>query len=184
MLSKSQREHIKSLVRTMQIIVLALAGSVVLFMVVVLVMQAGGQVAQQVPREPLISYAAIIFAFVSLALWVVVPRLIAGQMRLAIADGKPVNSSDGGAFVSEEMREIHPLIAMYQTTLILACAILEGAAFFNVVAFLLERQQMNFIAAGVLALLIFSQVPTGGRLVSWVEDELGNIDRLRSMRRT
>jgi hypothetical protein len=80
------------------------------------------------------------------------------------------------------MKPLHSLVASYQTTLIISCAILEGAGFFNGVAFMLERQQMNLIAGAALAVLILIQLPTAGRLVSWVEDELNTIDRLRSMR--
>lgn len=183
MLSNDQREHIKSLLRPMQIIVFALFMGLMTFLVVIVAMRLGtppdGQAGP--PREPFLSYIAIIAAFVAPVAAVFVPRLVAASMRQAIVDGKPMTDM-GMPHASEELRQVHPLVAMYQTTLIIGCGILEGAAFFNAVVFMLERQQMNLIAAAVLAVLILVQFPTGGRLVSWVEDELNNIDRLRSMR--
>jgi hypothetical protein len=181
MLSGDQREHVQSLLRPMQIIVFALFMGLMSFLVVIVVMRVGQPpVGQEAPR-PFVSYLALVAAFVApVAAWVV-PRILAGLMRQEIIDGKST-AHLGMQPVSEEMKPLHSLVAAYQTTLIVSCAILEGAGFFNVVAYLLERQQMNAIAAVVLAVLILMQFPTSGRLVSWVEDELNTIDRLRSMR--
>jgi hypothetical protein len=181
MLSSDQREHVQSLVRPMQIIVFALFMGLMSFLVVMVVMRPQLQPAGQAAPQPFISYLAIIAAVVAPVVAWIVPRTIAGSMRQEMVEGKST-AHVGMPHVAEEMKPLHSLIATYQTTLIVSCAILEGAGFFNVVAYLLEHQQMNAIAAVVLAVLILIQFPTSGRLVSWVEDELNTIDRLRSMR--
>jgi hypothetical protein len=180
MLSNAQREHIGSLVRPMQIIVFALTAGIATFIAVVATLPTRDQQAGQALREPIISYIAIGAAVMALIAWAIVPRLLASSMRQAIVDGRP-QQYGGLPETTEEMRQINPLIAVYQTTLIIGCAILEGAGFFNAVAYMLEHQQLNLLAAAVLAVMILMQFPTASRVVSWIEDESATIDRLRSM---
>jgi hypothetical protein len=181
MLSSDQREHVKSLVRPMQIIVFALFTGLLSFLLVIVTIRFGQQPAGQPAHQPFVSYIALVAAFVApVAAWVV-PRMIASSMSQAVVDGKSAANA-AMAHVAEDMKPLHSLVATYQTTLIVRCAILEGAGFFNGVAYLLELQQMNAIAAVALAVLILIQFPTSGRLVSWVEGELNPISRLQSMR--
>jgi hypothetical protein len=180
MLTNTQRELVALLARPMQIIVFALTTGLVIFLAVVATLPIGGQQAGEPPREPFLSYLGIAAAIIALFVWAIVPRVFAGKMRQSIVEGKPLECH-GLAHTTEDMRQIKPLIVVHQTNLIVGCAILEGAGFFNAVAYMLEHQQMNLLAAAVLALMILTQFPTGSRLVSWIEDELATIDRLRSM---
>jgi hypothetical protein len=180
MLTNAQREHVRSLALPMQIIVFALTAGLVIFIAIVATLRVGGQPPGQPPREPFISYLAIAAAVIALFAWAVVPRMLAGKMRQSIVDGQPLQYH-GLPNATDDMRQINPLIAMYQTSLIVGCAILEGAGFFNAVAYMLEHQQMNLLAAAVLALMILTQFPTASRLLSWIEDESATIERLRSM---
>jgi hypothetical protein len=182
MLSAAQREHLGTYVRTMQIIVFALAFGVVSFMAVAIVVRPGPPAAGQ-ERQLLLCYISIVFTFAILAAWMVVPRLIATQWRRSIAAGSnPFNTPvRAGEMLSEEQRPLHPLVEMYQTRMIISCALLEGAAFFNVVAYFIERQPWNLWIALVLVLMILAHFPTTLRLTSWVEDELAEIARMQSM---
>jgi hypothetical protein len=181
MLSGDQREYIQSLVRPMQIIVFALFAGLMSFLVVTVTMRLEQLPAGQPAREPFIAYLAIVAALIApIAAWLV-SRIVGASLRQAIVEGRST-ANLGQPHVAEEMKPLHALASIYQTRLIIGCAILEGAGFFNGIAFMLERQQMNLIAAAVLAVLILIQFPTSGRLVSWVEDELNAIDRLRSVR--
>jgi hypothetical protein len=180
MLSASQREYIGKHVRTMQIIVLALAFGAFLFMIVATVVPPEAQPAGE-EREPLISYIAIPFTLATLAAWLVVPRIIAGKFRNSIAAGTHVEVAPIGPDATEEQRQVHPFIGTYTTKLIIACALLEGAAFFNIVSYFLERQPWNLLIALVLLLMILAHFPTSSRVTSWVEDELRAVDRIRSM---
>jgi hypothetical protein len=133
-------------------------------------------------REPFLSYIAIVFTAVAvLAAWLVVPRIIAGQFRNSIAAGKHVEMAPIGPDVTDEQRQIHPLIGAYTTKLIIACAFLEGAAFFNIVSYFIERQPWNPLIALVMLLMILAHFPTASRVTSWVEDEQREIDRAGSM---
>jgi hypothetical protein len=81
-----------------------------------------------------------------------------------------------------ELGDVLPLSGVYQTRLIIGCAMIEGAAFFCLIAYLLERRPLSLIVAGVLLLLLISQIPTVSKVESWVESELSTINQLRHMR--
>jgi hypothetical protein len=180
MLSASQREYIGKMIRTMQIIVLALSFGAFAFLIVATVVTPEGQPAGQ-ERKLLLSYIAIPFTVAVLAAWLAVPRMIAGRFRNSMAAGKHVETAPIGPDVTDEQRQVHPFLAVYTTKLIIACALLEGAAFFNIVSYFLERQSWNLLIGLVMLLMILAHFPTASRVSSWVEDELREIDRVRSM---
>jgi hypothetical protein len=184
MLTKDQREYVKLAVRTMQIIVAAMAAGVGVFFAVVLVISPNAKPAGGPPAELLVSYIAAAAGLAGILAWAVVPRIITSGNRQAIVHGKlaPRAGLSQNLPMTDERMQIRPIIAMYQTSLIVGCAILEGAAFFNLVAYMLEQQPMNLVVAGVLLLLLLTQIPTVSRLASWVESELTTIDQLRLMR--
>jgi hypothetical protein len=81
-----------------------------------------------------------------------------------------------------ELGDVAPLAAIYQTRTIVAAAMLEGAAFFAVTAFMIGRQSLALYVAMALVVLILSQFPTAPRLESWLETELTNIHQMRQLR--
>jgi hypothetical protein len=183
MLTNDQREYVKLAVRTMQIIAAALAAGIGTFFAVVLVVSANAIPAAAPPAGPLISYIAAAVGLAGVFAWAVAPRIITGSIRQAIVHGKstPQAGLSQNLPMTEERLQIRPIIAMYQTSLIAGGAILEGAAFFNLVAYMIEQQPMNLVVAGVLLLLLLSQIPTASRVESWIESELTTIDQLRLM---
>jgi hypothetical protein len=165
----------------LQTIVGALAAGVAAFFVVV-VLVAGRDQRIVPPGQPLIANIAVGVTIAIFAAWAFVPNIIAGKMRQSIVEDKkphPAARLSGGAGLGD----IGPLSAAYQTRLIIGAALLEGAAFFNLVAYLLERQSLSLIAAGVLLLVILSQIPTVSRLEEWTERELATIEQMRQMGR-
>jgi hypothetical protein len=173
MLSEPQCEYLRKNLPTTQIIIGALAAGVFTFIGRLPFFAAPR--GDRGPDEPLLLVyigwgrglaVAVFFA------WAIVPRLIAGHMRQAIADGQPLET---------EVGDVRPLVNMYQTRLIIGAAILEGAAFFNVVAYMLEHQPISLVVAGLLALTLLAQIPTFGRLRNWAEDDLATIKQLRAM---
>jgi hypothetical protein len=181
MLTDPQREHIKMAARTMQIIAGALAAGVVIFLAIVLFLTS--QRAVGPAGDSFLTYIAAAYSLAAIMAWAIVPSVIGGRMRQSIVDR---NASQWTMKLANaaELGDALPLTSVYQTRLIVGCALLEGAAFFCLVAYLLEQQPMGLIIAGVLLLLLLSQVPTVPRLESWVEGELATIDQLRLMRRT
>ncbi|HEX2475589.1 MAG TPA: hypothetical protein VHK01_12630 [Lacipirellulaceae bacterium] len=184
MLTNDQREYVKLAVRPMQIIVAALATGVGIFFAIVFVIPPIARLAGGPPAEPLVSYIAAAAGLAGIFAWAVVPRIITAGIRQSIVHGKPAPPAglSQNLPMTDERLQIRPLIAMYQNSLIVGGAILEGAAFFNLVAYMLEQQPMNLVVAGVLLLLLLSQIPTVSRLESWIETELTTIDQLRLIR--
>jgi hypothetical protein len=181
MLTDPQREHIRLAARTMQIIVGALATGVAFFAGIVLSF-AGAAGDEQAPSdERLLTYMAVGAALIVVIAWAVVPALIAGQMRQKIADGNAAQLTLNLRNAAE-IGDVGPLTVAYQVRLIVAAALLEGVAFFNLIAYMIERQSLSLIVAGLLLLMILSHIPTVGRLQEWVERELNTIDQLRQMR--
>ena len=74
------------------------------------------------------------------------------------------------------------LLFLFQTRHIIGYAMLEGAAFYNLIAYMIERQQVNLAMVGLLLGAMFVKFPTYGRLEGWVADEMKSIDELRSLR--
>jgi hypothetical protein len=114
----------------------------------------------------------------------VVPGMIASKL---VAAGASACSSLLGpppaeAEAANELADVGPLIAIYQSSLIVGAAILEGAAFYNAISFLLERQTVNLVAAAVLAAFVISKTPTPARVEDWVVYQLATLRQLRAMR--
>lgn len=59
---------------------------------------------------------------------------------------------------------------LYQTRLIVGLALLEGAAFFNEVAYLIEGHWWSFLVVAALLTWMLASFPTHGRLRQWIED--------------
>jgi hypothetical protein len=176
----SQRDFVRRSVRTMQIIVGALAGGVLLFLVIV-VFLATANVRHQM-GQPIITYAAIGMAVAVIVGWLIVPAVIAAQMKKSVIEKSSGQPDPRAPVANADLGDVPPLVAIFQTRTIIAAALLEGAAFFACIAYMLERQPIALAAVGVLLLLILSQMPTVGRVESWLETELSIVSQLRQLR--
>lgn len=172
MLDESQREQLKPLVRVMQIIVGALAIGIVNFEFVALwIVMSGEDPAVNPPRMTYAAIGAAVIAFFASAL---LPMFLAGPMKRQIATAQAVTGAKP---------DLRRYVGVYQTLLIIRCAILEGAAFFCLVGFMVEHHIAGPIAATLLLLAILVQFPTLSRLESWIETELVAADQLQQLRR-
>ena len=161
MLTDPQRDQLKQALRPMQIIVAALAGGVASFLVAVLFIRpprGGGPPANSL----VLTYIGVGAAVVSLAVWAILPNLISRQSRNSVLAG-----------------DARRLAANYQVRLIVGCALVEGIAFLNLVAYLIEHQLTSLVVAGILLVILLSQIPTLDRLERWIESELVAVDELR-----
>ena len=163
MLSEPQWEPLKQHLRLMQIIVLAMAAGVLTF-IGIMPFLAAGRGGGPLPLG--LSYADVGMAIAALAVaaWLVVPSLIANSMRQAIADGKPLTYRSTRP-VAPEIGDVEPLINMYRTRLIVGGAFLEGAAFFNAIAYMLDGSPRSL---GVAVLLVEQNVNEALRLAPTV----------------
>lgn len=179
MITDAERAYLKTVARVSQIVVAAMAVGVAMFGTVTVALNLVGQGGGQ-PAEPIFMYLAAALAFVALVASLVVPAMMASSARQKIIAGKPPVA--GPAFPRPlEDSTVGPLAAVYQTRLIIAAGILEGAAFFNLIAYMLEGQALSLVAAGVMLLAILSLFPTWSRLYDWIENQLTVIAQLREM---
>ncbi len=169
MLNEDERQSIARSVLAMQIIAAALAAGVLAFLVIAIVL-----VGQDRAEQPFLSYLALGFAVLSIGAWMVVPNLMARQIRQSLAE-RELDDSD-----TARLQAVAQLVAAYQTRLIVGCAILEGAAFFSLVVYLLEAHPASLVVAAVLLLLIISQIPTLGRVEGWVSGTWESVRQMQS----
>lgn len=134
-------------VRVAQIITGALVMGVVLFAgIAVLVVGALDDPADGV----IVSGMGAAFAVVAFAMHLVVPSMIARQAR-----------------TYDTMR----LYGVYQQKTIIGLALLEGAAFFNIIALIIEHNWWSLAIAGGLVFWMLAMFPTRTRVDQWVETQ-------------
>jgi hypothetical protein len=172
MLDDAQREQLKPLARTMQIIVGALAIGVLNFEVIALFIVTSSKDPAVDP--PPMTYAAIGAAVIAFFASALVPMFLAGPMKQQIATAQTVTGAKP---------DFRRYAGLYQTLLIIRCAILEGAAFFCLVSFTIEHHIAGPIVATLLLLAILVQFPTLSRLESWIETELVATAQLQQLGR-
>jgi cytochrome c biogenesis protein ResB len=73
------------------------------------------------------------------------------------------------------------LLAVFSTKTILGGAILEGAGFFNVTAYLIEGQGYALVLGLILMVGILIGIPTRHGLESWLEQQQRRIQEIRDM---
>lgn len=147
-------------IRTMQIIAAALMMGVLVFLGVVLVVTSG-----RIDGHPgMMTMIAAGFAFLMLVNHFVIPPIISkAQLKQAIETGIHQKPED------ERTQEY---CGIYQTQLIAGFALLEGAAFFNLVAMMLEHCVASIVVVTLLLLLMAAKFPTRDKVSFWVQDKL------------
>lgn len=132
-----------------KIIAGALVFGVVAFAAVVIALRLGESPA----NAALVSYIAAGFAAVA---------VVARQVILGVLGGRTGTSQHGGGTAG--------VLALYQTRMIVGLALLEGAAFFNLVAYMLEGHWWTLAVVAALLAWMLAAFPTRTRLRRWVED--------------
>jgi hypothetical protein len=182
MLSDPQRDYIRKVARTLQIIVGALAGGVLMFLAVVIYLVSQNPPVPA-PEASIVTYTAYGMAVVCGIASLVVPSLVSGRARQSIIDG---GISQWGLVTNlpnaAELGDIAPLAAIYQTRTIIGAALCEGAAFFACAAYLLEHQRPALFVAVVLLFMIARHIPTVSGLESSIESESTTIQQMRQLR--
>lgn len=177
MLSEPQQAYLDQAARTIQIIALSLIFGVIAFGLVLLL----GEIGAQEPAEtPFLTIIAAVFAIVSIVAAPLVSKMIGVGMRRAIIAGRPIFAG-GLKPVPEEVGELSSVAAVYQTQQIIGRAILEGAAFMNLVAYLTECRPMSLGFVAFLLIIMVFKFPTRSHLENWVREEMTTIEQLRSL---
>jgi hypothetical protein len=182
MFTEDERAFLARATRTMQIIVGALAAGVISFFVVVLLIDSRGGAPP--PEMPVLTYMALATAPAAILVATFFPGVVLRSQRQAILDGKSNFAAAGarGNTTTPAEGRLMPLLGGYQTALIIRSAILEGAAFFALVAYMVEGKWWSLAAAGVLLLFLLTGMPTLSRVADAVEHERRAIEEMRQMR--
>lgn len=183
-----ETDAVQGVVRTAQIIVGAMVAGVTFFCVLVTTVlsdarQPGAGAGPIVLGLPLITAMAVGFGLLSLVASLVVPKVVVEGGLRAIAKG----ASLGDMKLAESgQRQVYPasdvgrLLPLFQTQLIIASALNEGAAFFGAIAYLIEGRAAAIAVAGTMVALILGRFPTLDRVQGWLDAQL---ERLAALRR-
>ena len=165
----SSEEFSRRVIRNVQIIVFALAVGPTVFAGIAL-FQRMNQPPQQ---DNLMPSLAAGFAVTGLAVRIFIGRLTVANQRDRIAAGSwsiGPNASPAGLPVN--MTNGDRLLFVFQQKTIVESAIVEGAAFFVIVSFLIAGQGWSLAVAGVLVLVNLFPFPTYDRVENWVRYQL------------
>ena len=147
----TQQNEPANVVRTTQIIIGTLVTGMVVF---------GGvaMTSQNEPKQSILTIFAAGMAAVQILMWIVIPGIIV-KSQLALM--KDINEA-----------EVMPRLGrIFQIHKIVGAALLEGAGFFNWVAYMLDRQTLTLGIVGTLIVLLASMFPTLGQFESWVDEK-------------
>jgi len=135
-------------IRVMQILTLAMAAGVVMFGVVAVLIVGA---LNEPPDGQLVSLLGLAFAGLAFVLHLIVPGIIANQN--VVADGET------------------DWYAVLQVRTIIGLALLEGAAFFNLVACIFEHNWWSLAVAGGLVFWMLARFPTTTGVEQWIETQ-------------
>lgn len=147
----------RQMVLASQIIVAALFAGCLFFLLIVVLIVPGKLGNWQLGPSKLMTLVSLVAAFGVLVARIVVPAAVTAQMLGRLA--RPGAEGPG-------WRE---LFGVYQATLIVKVALLEGAIFFLLVAHMTERSPWTLALAVVLLLMVLMHMPTPSRVDHWIE---------------
>jgi hypothetical protein len=185
----SDQDAIRPVIRQGQIIVVALIVGVVVFLVIATMVDlgpnpgaaaggagAGAQGAGQPSQTvPFITYSALAFGAFLLPMSFILPDLVAKNQRQAIIVGKGTSGTNPKpSLTSATTSQATKTAAVdmdlaYLNQLIVGAAMLEGAAFFGGVAYLVERNPIALAVALVLLAALVARFPTANLAERWTE---------------
>ena len=178
MFDNDWREQLPAKIRVMQIIVGAMSFGCFCFLLIAILVS---QNINKAPDQLILTYIALPIAAIILGVCAVSPVIIVSQGRKNIQQKLFSNANRVSEnFTDDKMRKENSkaqmLIALFQTKIFVASAILEGAVFFLLIAYMAEHSLLCISAAVVLLFLLIAQMPTTGRATYWIEDQLKLLD--------
>ena len=148
----------RKMVLISQIVVASLvAGCLFFLLVVVFVGRDKLGTWELRPNQQPMTVLALVVAVSLLAMRIIVPRIITGQMLRALFQRESADPSWKDVF------------CVYQTTLIIKAAMIEGAIFLLLVMHLIEHSPWSLAAAVVFLAILLLHMPTPQRADNWIE---------------
>jgi len=161
-------------VRTLQIIVAALAMGVMLFLALVLFLGLGKEPPVE-ERQPIITYIALAYGLAAFVAGPLLSTVIATSSRRKLAAGQARPDAPAPTTGRPEPAAgrglTQGLTGIFVVKTIIAAAIYEGAALFLCVAYMLDGNRLSAILAALLAAGILMQVPTRDRAQRWLDEQ-------------
>ncbi len=167
--------------RVMQIIATALILGAVIACAAcaVLVFQNNGQGwGQQQGELPVVSLLAGFMTLTNAVLSFALPPILvsAAVRRIATGTWRPAPNTAAQAFPTDAFK----LLVVRQSTMIVILALLEGAAFFCSVAYVIEGQVYVLTGVAVCLALMLANFPTGGGVRAWFGRQLEAVQQARN----
>lgn len=158
--------------RLMQIIVGALVMGVVSFGAVAFLAAGNGDP----PDQLIVASMGAVFAAAALIIREIVGRTIMSNARRNIARGtwQPPSQSRNSTTQHDGVAE--QLVHLYRTKLIIRAAILEGASFLNLIAFMTDGQIWSIGIAVVLTAFNLATMPSRQGLLDWIRRQMELIE--------
>jgi len=177
MFTEPQQAYLGQIVRTTQVIAVALIlGVAILGAVLVFIVD----LSDRAPVEtPFISMFGITIGIASIFVAPQVSRMVVAGMRRTLVAGKSIRAGDSSA-IPEEVGKVGELAHIYQINQIIYRAVLEGAAFMNLTIYMVEVQPMGPAIALCLLIAMFFKFPTRSHMENWINAEMTTIEQLRS----
>jgi hypothetical protein len=145
-------------VRTMQVIWFGLVMGATFYAGIVLFLGMPKQ-----PDQPLVSYIALAFAAGAVVMSLILPSVVGRQLANQALSSLPHDIPQETIMQS--------LMTAYQTRMIIALSILEGATFFVLVSYWIEGMWWTLVAAGILWLMLLARFPSPARVEEWCRSE-------------
>lgn len=183
MFTEDERAFLAQATRSTQIIVGAMAAGIVSLLIVVLTINFDRGAPR--PKMPMLTYMAIALAPTALFVAMFFPGIVLRSQRQGILNGRPkleASATSFGTNIPAGAEKVAPYVGGYQAAVILRSAILEGAAFFALVAYLLEGLWWSLATAALLLLFILAGVPTRARVEEAIKRERRAVEELHQMR--
>jgi hypothetical protein len=180
-MSDADENLLRSRLRIMQLIAGSLLAGVLALLAVVLyvvLVRNEGKGANPPPDRPPVSLVAVLAVAVTAPLALVLPGIRTRAAVREIAAGTWRAPADSlRTFAGDADKLLH----VRQTTMIIALALLEGAAFLGCIAYLNEAQPFALAAVAVPLLLMLATFPTEGRMRDWLQLQTGRIAEARQL---
>lgn len=167
-------QRLDQTVRVLQIIVGALMAGVVTFAAVVIIARIG----KPAGGNSFLSMVAVVFAISVMVLRLVVGIAMVAANRYRIAKGtwpSPASQKEDSTLSATET-DADRLLAAFQQVTIVQCALPEGAAFFNLIAYVSEGYVWSLAIVAVLMLWMSSSFPTRDSVANWIGRQLELIE--------
>jgi hypothetical protein len=158
------RDLLDQPIRTMRIILVALIVGVLFFMGFV-IFQRQAQNQPAAPQEPLVTYVALANAGMILVAFFLLPRFLTASLRR----GPTPFGGAGGSSPQMQAEDTFRLRVLWHTRTLLRAALLEGATFFLLVAYLLEGMDVSLMVACLFVAGLACLFPARAGVENWME---------------